>query len=179
MLTRMVNDLLDMSLVDAGHLQLERHWLDPEAMVREVVERLSYLMRGRARIHVSGPPVSVWIDRMRIEQVLGNLLSNAVKYGEPDTEIAVRLTRREADIELAVSNQGRGISPEEMPHLFDRFVRSRTARRSGVEGLGLGLYIAKGLVEAHGGRIWAESVPGKTTTFHIVLPHRVSVQKVA
>jgi PAS domain S-box-containing protein len=169
-LVRMVDDLLDMSLLEARRLKLERKWTDPELLVRETVERLQEPARARVKTHASGQATSVCIDAMRINQVLGNLLSNALKYGDPNTAIDVRLERGDSDIEIAVTNFGKGIEPDELPRLFDRFVRSKTTQGSGVSGLGLGLYISRGIVEAHGGRMWAESVPGETTTFHIALP---------
>jgi signal transduction histidine kinase len=113
----------------------------------------------------------VFADPDRVEQILGNLLSNAIKYGEPKKEILVRLDRHEDEIEVAVTNYGRGIPPEDLSRLFERFSRSKSTRGA-QPGLGLGLYIAKGLVEAHFGRIWVASVPQATTTFHFTLPIR-------
>ena len=169
-LKRMVDDLLDVSLLEAHHLKLERIWVDPSVLARETVRRLSHLTGDRVRIAESGPRCSVWVDPMRVEQVLVNLLSNAVKYGDPHALIHVRIDRAATEVRIAVTNSGKGIAPDELPRLFDRFARSRTTAGSGVPGLGLGLYITKEIVEAHGGRIWAESEPGKTTTFHILLP---------
>lgn len=169
-LTRMVDDLMDMSLLEANRLKLERTSIDPEMVVRESMERLQQLLGARIQLQVSGPPTSVSIDAMRIDQVLGNLLSNAVKHGKPDTPIEVRLNRTGGEVEITVTNFGRGIEPGELPRLFDRFTRTKTTQSSGVSGLGLGLYIAKGIVEAHGGRLWADSVAGKSTTFHLSLP---------
>jgi len=100
-------------------------------------------------------------------------LSNAVKYGDRDGSILVHLDRHGDEIEIAVTNHGKGIPPEDVPRLFDRFTRLDESRESGVPGLGLGLYISKGLIEAHGGRIWVESTPGENTTFHFTLPVRV------
>jgi signal transduction histidine kinase len=111
-----------------------------------------------------------WADPNRVAQVLGNLLSNARKHGVPGTPITVGIAAKGALVEVRVSNQGPGIPPEEIPRLFTRFARARRAHAEGTPGLGLGLYIAKGLVEAQGGRIWAESVPGATTTFSFTLP---------
>ena len=102
--------------------------------------------------------------------MLENLLGNAAKYGEPGTPILVDATRKGEMIEVTVTNRGPGIPADQLPNLFNRFARTKEARASRESGLGLGLYISKGLVEAHGGRLWAESVPGETTTFHFTVP---------
>jgi signal transduction histidine kinase len=140
-------------------------------MVRETLTRLAHLIKDRRiRMSESAKLAPVRVDPARIDQVLGNLISNALKYGDEHGAIDIRLDRRAEEIEVAVTNRGRGISAEELPRLFDRFMRSKSARGSAVQGLGVGLYIAKGLVEAHGGRIWAESLPGQTTTIRFTLP---------
>ena len=167
---RMVEDLLDMSLLEAHRLKLDRQWTDLHAMVRETVKQMSSLSGTRIDIHESGQPVSCLIDSMRMGQVLGNVISNAVKYGDPKTAVDVSVDCTDAEGRIAVTNHGPGITTDEMPRLFERFMRSSTSRGSGVTGLGLGLYIARGIVEAHGGRIWADSAPGKATTFYIALP---------
>jgi PAS domain S-box-containing protein len=170
-LGRMVDDLLDLSLLEADRLKLERAWIDPRGLVSETVERLSHVTgRGRVKVSERGKMARVFADPMRVDQVLGNLISNAVKYGEENAEILVEMDRHEDEVELSVTNRGRGIAPEDLPRVFGRFVRTKTARGSGAPGLGVGLYIAKGLIEAHGGRMWAESTPGETTTFHLTLP---------
>lgn len=178
-LKRMVDDLMDMSLLEAHRLKLEQRRTDPEVLVHETVERLPQAAVARINIHENGPRVSVSVDPMRIEQVLGNVLSNAVKYGDPKAAIEVRLERTASEVEIAVTNYGRGIEPGDLLRLFDRFVRSTTTEGSDAHGLGLGLYISKGIVEAHGGRMWADSVPGKTTTFHFTLPATMPRQQAA
>ena len=169
-LQRMVGDLLDMSLLEAHRLQLERKWTNPDDLVRETLERLAHLP-GIDRVHVQAEPdlPRVCVDPMRIGQVLSNLVSNAIKYGDEQSDIIVELKRRAGEIIIAVTNHGPGIPPDELPRLFNRFARSRTTRGAGVPGLGLGLYIAKGVIQAHGGRLTADSVLGKTTTFRIAL----------
>jgi PAS domain S-box-containing protein len=169
-LARMIDDLMDMSLLEANRLKLERSWADPEAATREAIERLRQGIENPIRVEVTGSPARWCVDAMRVEQVLANLLSNAAKYGEPGAPIDVRLDRKPDGVEIAVTNSGGGIDPEELPRLFDRFARSKMSKSSGVSGLGLGLYISKGIAEAHGGRIWADGVPGKRTTFHLSLP---------
>jgi signal transduction histidine kinase len=179
-LARMVDDLLDMSRIEARRLSLERVWADPRAMLHEAMERLSHITAGsRVVVTEAGALSRVFVDLVRFDQVLGNLIGNAVKHGDKGGEIQVHAEQRGTEVEIAVTNQGKGIEPEELSRIFTRFGRSKTARGSEVSGLGLGLYIAKGLVEAHGGRIWVDSVPGKTTTFHFTLPSRVAAKEAA
>ena len=179
-LARMVEDLLDVSRIEAKRLSLERVWTDPRTIVRETVERLSHLT-SKAKLVVSddGETLPVFVDPGRFEQVLGNLISNAAKYGDEGGEILVHVKQNRDEAQISVTNHGQGIAPEELSKLFTRFGRSKEARGSGVPGLGLGLYIANGLVEAHGGRMWAESVPGDTTTFHFTLPSRPALEAAA
>ena len=179
-LARMVDDLLDMSLLEADRLKLERDWIDPRLLVKDTIDRVTHLT-SNAHIKVVEEEglAPVYVDPMRINQVLGNLISNAVKYGEKESEIEVRLHREDGEVEVAVTNHGKGIEPEDIPRIFSRFMRSRATHGSGVRGLGLGLYIAKGVVKAHGGRMWAESTPGDTTTFHVTLPTAAANQEAA
>ena len=170
-LKRMVDDLLDMSLMEANRLELERKWTNPRELVRGTVERLAHLSGiERVQVRADDDIPSLLVDPIRIEQVLTNLISNAIKYGDEQSDIIVQARHRQNELEIAVTNRGRGIAPDELPRLFNRFARSKETRGSGVPGLGLGLYIAKGVIEAHGGRLWAESTPGETTTFHVILP---------
>ncbi|HVC35569.1 MAG TPA: ATP-binding protein [Chloroflexota bacterium] len=171
-LRRMINDLLDASRLEARRLALERQSLDLVGLVSTVVERTAKVTVGRAvRFEpASGAIPRVWADPSRIEQVLGNLLSNAARYGYPGAEIRVRVNRVVGEVEVSVANAGDGIAPDELPKLFARFRRRRRFAEDGIPGLGLGLYITRGLVEAHGGRIWVESTPGQTTTFYFTIP---------
>jgi PAS domain S-box-containing protein len=173
-LARMVDDLLDVSQMEAQHLHLDRKWVDLRTVARESIARLEHITTGlHVKVWESDDLSPVFADAARIEQVFGNLLSNAVKYGDRESEILVRLDQHEDGIAISITNHGKGIPLEELPRLFNRFTRSKASGGSGVPGLGLGLYISKGLVEAHGGRIWVESTPGETTTFHFTLPVRL------
>jgi PAS domain S-box-containing protein len=172
-LARMVDDLLDISQLESQRLHLDRKWIDPVRVVRDTIERLSYSINDlRVDISAGGDLVPVYADPVRMEQILGNLLSNAVKYGDRKENILVRLNRHENEVQISVTNHGQGIPNNELTRIFERFSRSRGIIKSNVPGLGLGLYIAKGLVEAHGGRIWVESEIHATTTFHFTLPSR-------
>ena len=179
-LARLVDDLLDLSLLEARRLNLDRHWLQPQMLVRETVERLMHITNGHRVVVAEGQGLAeVCADQMRMGQVLGNLISNAVKYAEHGSDITVHVEQHDGEVEIAVENRGAGIPADEIPHLFKRFARTAKARRSGAPGLGVGLYIAKELVEAHGGRIWVDSTPGQATIFHVALPSRAAEQKVA
>jgi PAS domain S-box-containing protein len=170
-LDRMIGDLLDLSRLEAQALRLDRCEIEPRRMVDEALDHLEHLVSGRdVRVVDHGPALSLQADPGRIEQVLGNLLSNAVKYGSPGTPILIDIDRRPEEVTISVANSGQGIPQHELPRLFGRFVRSAEARRSEIPGLGVGLYISRGIVEAHGGRIWVESAPDGLTNFRFTLP---------
>jgi PAS domain S-box-containing protein len=167
---RMVSDLLDASLVDANRLRIKLDRLDFGELLRAIIERVPGAWPRTTMRMPAESPLFVRGDAHRLEQVVTNLLSNAVKYGAADTGIQIDVAPCNEFAEVSVTNYGEGIPADELPLIFERYARSRTARMSGTKGLGLGLYIAKGLVEAHGGRIWAESVPGESTVFRFTVP---------
>jgi signal transduction histidine kinase len=167
-LNRMINDLLDVSRIESQRMVIECQPVDLGTFIDAVVNELEAILPGHeVRVVVRAEEV-VWIDPDRVHQVIANLISNAVKYGSPDTEIRIEAIRRGDLVEVVVTNHGPGIPPDQLPLLFSRFVRAGGPR--GAPGLGLGLYIARGLIEAHGGWLWAESIPGETTSFHFTLP---------
>jgi PAS domain S-box-containing protein len=171
LLSRMIRDLLDSSRIEARRLTLQRRVVDLAALVSAIITRATVTTRNHAvtvTVRSVIPPINV--DPGRIEQVLMNLLSNAAKYSEPRSDIEVTLDLEADAVKVGVTNRGPGVRPEELPTIFNRFIRTRSAQQRTREGLGLGLYIARGLVEAHGGRIWVESTPGETTTFWFTLP---------
>jgi PAS domain S-box-containing protein len=168
-LNTMIEDLADVSQIETRRLKLDRAETDLAAWIEDAADRLS-LLTGEHPVRVSKRVTSAvaFVDAGRIEQVLGNLISNAVKYGDPHSEIELRLSRRGQEIVFAVKNRGQGIPADEMPRLFERFARGDAIRHGHMPGLGLGLYISKGLVEAHGGRIWVESTLDETTFFFTI-----------
>jgi PAS domain S-box-containing protein len=179
-LARLVERLLDVSRIAGGRLQLSPERFDLASLVRQATDdfRESAATAG-SDIQVEAPPqVMVSWDRLRIEQVVVNLLSNAVKYGR-GRPIRVQLTAAQDRIHLAIADEGIGIAPEDMERIFSRFGRVAPVRNYG--GLGLGLYIAKHIVEAHGGTIEVASRPGQGSTFLIDLPavlaERVEVEE--
>lgn len=168
-LDRMVSDLLDASRVEAQRLNLQLKPTDLRAVLLAVSERAAPLCAGHAvRVDLpdSLPPIEA--DADRLEQVLTNLLSNAGKYSREGTEIVLSATSRSREVEVAVINLGEPISRKDAENVFNRFCRA-TGAAARAPGLGIGLYIAKGLVEAHGGRIWFDSESGRTA-FRFTLP---------
>ncbi|MBE3565411.1 MAG: PAS domain-containing protein [Thermogemmatispora sp.] len=161
-LTQLVRNLLDLSRQEAGLLQLRCTPVDPRALVLAVGERIK---SGRATLTVEIPAglPPVLVDRGRIEIVLHNLISNALLYGARQVQVkAWRSPDEEETLIFAVLDDGPGIAPEELPHIFERFYRASRGRRQHAGGTGLGLAICKAFVEAHGGRIWAQSSPQGT-----------------
>jgi PAS domain S-box-containing protein len=168
-LARMISDLLDASRLEVGRMTLNRRPVQVDSMVRDIVARN---VEAGCEVHfdVRGPFPALNVDAERLEQAFTNLLSNAVKYGRAGAPIEVVIARTSDELTLSVGNWGDGIDAKEIPDLFRRFYRTARARTGKVAGIGVGLYIARGLVEAHGGRLWVESDPGAKTTFHIHLP---------
>jgi two-component system sensor histidine kinase KdpD len=168
-LTLMVSNLLDLSRIEGGALRPDRDWHDLHELVFDVVRQA----RGRAgsrTIEVELPddlPV-VFIDYVEIAQVLVNLVGNAINYSPDGSAIAIRAAVAGDAVELSVEDQGIGIPAAELPHIFTTFYRADT--HGPVAGSGIGLAICKGLVEAHGGKLWAESVEGKGTIMRFTLP---------
>ena len=170
-LERLISDLLDVSRLDLGRLELRRTTVDLVSLVRAAAEQAQTLTRMHTlRVETPDQPIGGDWDRDRLEQVLHNLLSNAIKYSPDGGEIVVRVAVHQATVEVSVADSGPGIPAESLSSLFDRFRRTEDAVRSGVEGLGLGLYICKSLVEAHGGEITVESRQGHGSRFSFRLP---------
>ena len=169
-MNRLIGDLLDVIRIDAGHLSLEMEDLAVSSVLALAEENIRHQAAERNttievghdddQLHVRG-------DRGRLLQVLGNLLSNAIKFSPEGARVNLRAWR-EGDIALfEVADHGSGISPSEQQHLFDRYWQARSSDRRGV---GLGLAIAKGIVEAHGGRMWVESEVGRGSRFRFAIP---------
>jgi len=170
-LARLTERLLDVSRLAGGHLDLDPSDFDFSEMVKEVVEEF----RGDAvragselTLVAAGPVVGRW-DRVRAAQVVANLTSNAVKYGAGKA-IALDVRGSPEEVVLTVEDHGDGIDPGELARLFQRFERASPERRRG--GLGLGLYVARELVAAHGGTLRVASTPGSGSTFTVSLPRR-------
>jgi signal transduction histidine kinase len=170
-LRRMIADLLDVTRIEGRRLTLNRETVDITALLRQVLARQEQtLPEHELHLLADEATLLVLVDPVRFEQVVSNLVTNAAKYGDANTEITVQLKCTEHEVILSVTNRGPGIPPGEIPWVFARFYRTADAAAGQEDGFGLGLYIARGIVESHGGRIWAESIPQQTTTFHVALP---------
>jgi PAS domain S-box-containing protein len=170
-MNRLIEDLLDVTLVEAGQLKIECDRLSPTDVIVEAVEMQASLASGSGvEVHLAvGHGVEeVWADRDRLLQVLENLIGNAVKFTTPGGQVTVGTDSRDHEVVFRVADTGCGIASESLSHVFDRFWQATS--RAGRLGAGLGLPITKGIVEAHGGRIWVESVAGRGSTFFFTIP---------
>ncbi len=170
-LARLVQGVLDVSRIEARRLELKRQKVDlPPLLQRAVVNLKGGDSHHRFILPSEDSLPPVWGDEDRIAQILFNLLDNAVKYSPQGGEIAVVAQAEGKEMVISISDQGVGISGREQRRLFEKFHRIDGSDSRENYGYGLGLYITKGLVEAHGGRIWLESTPGKGSTFSFTLP---------
>jgi PAS domain S-box-containing protein len=166
--TRLIGELLDVSRIEAGRLELRRQMIDLPYLAGEVAERFR-LTHNEHTLETSFPPdfPDVYADRDKLEQVLTNLVENAVKYSDGGTvTIAGEVT--DDHVEVGVRDQGEGMTADQLPLIFSKFYRR--GGHGAPSGTGLGLYISKGLVEAHGGRVWATSQPEHGTEVRFLLP---------
>ncbi len=172
-LSRVIDDLRTLSLADAGELPLARRPVDPRTLLeRAMSAHLPEAQRQgiSMQIETSSDLPQVEVDPGRMAQVLENLVNNALRYTPEGGRIVLSAEANTSTIKLHVQDNGVGIAPEDLPYVFDRFYRSEKSRpRQGTES-GLGLAIAKSIVEAHGGSLWVESALGEGTTFTIALP---------
>ena len=169
-LARIVANLLDLSRMESGTLRPERGWYDLAALVDDVLGRLRAVTRDHPiRVHASDDMPPVPLDYVEIDQVLSNLVENAARHTPAGTEISIVIEHHDGDALVTVSDGGPGIPEPALAHLFDPFVRA-AQRKGGPGGVGLGLAIARGLVEAHGGRITATNRAGGGATFRFTLP---------
>ena len=169
----LISDLLDVARTDTGTLSISPEPTDM-AVVAEEARRVFLSGQSSNRLHVDLSAGLPWVmaDRLRIVQVINNLLSNAARHSDEASTILVTAVRQGSHVAVSVDDDGRGVSADRLPHLFRRFTHIEgDERRSDLEGTGLGLSICKGIVEAHGGRIWAESDgPGRGARFTFTIP---------
>ena len=169
--SKLVHDLLDVARIDAGHLLLERSEQEPLSLVREAAELMRPLLdeRGLAcDTQVEDGLPRVFCDRERVLQVLSNLIGNARKFVRERSTVSLIAWQESGEARFCVADEGPGIAADDLPRVFDRYFQGPHGPTA--HGVGLGLSIARGIVEAHGGRIWVESEPGKGSRFIFTLP---------
>jgi PAS domain S-box-containing protein len=174
---RLVDNLLDLAKIEAGHWQPEREPMDVASVARETWTDLRDRDTAQSiefQVDVAGDATTVLADADAIGQVLTNLLDNALRYTPPGGRIVCRSRRHDGGIAISVSDNGMGIVREHLPRIFERFYRSDPSRSRDEGGTGLGLAIVKHLVEAHGGRVSAESERGAGTTVTCWFPNGVA-----
>ncbi|HEX5164071.1 MAG TPA: ATP-binding protein [Thermomicrobiales bacterium] len=168
-LTRLVRNLLDLTRIEAGALRPQTEWNDPEEVIRETVARAGGIYpRHEIRVQLPAAVPLVMFDYVEIAQVLINLIENAGKFAPPETTIDISCRLVPGAIEFAVADRGPGIPAGEEEAIFGKFYR--IGRSGGPQGAGIGLSVCRGIVEAHGGRIWAEPREGGGAVFRFALP---------
>ncbi len=170
-LTRLVENLLEMARIEAGELHLTKQWISISELFSNVLNRCSAITRDhQVIVEPNDEWLTVWIDSYLVAEVLTNLIENAAKYSPVGSKIILSGSVKNDELLIGVKDHGLGIAPEELDHIFNKFYRGKRLPRHGSEGTGMGLAIARGIVEAHGGRIWAESTLGQGSTFWFSLP---------
>ena len=172
-LSMLVNDLFEISQIDAGVLSLHME----DASLQDVISETLESMASQATAHhltlrgaLDGQLRPIVMDPRRVQRVLYNLVQNSIRHTPPDGTIHIRAWDKGQEVQVEVTDTGGGIPSNELPKVFDRMYRTDLSRARASGGAGLGLTIAKGIVESHGGRIWVKSVPGRGSTFSFTLP---------
>ena len=177
-MNRLIQDLLDVAVMESGQLTIQPARLSARELIVGAVEAQRPLASSSAlelRVDVDRDVAEVWADRDRVLQVLENLIGNAIKFTEAGGRVTAGAASKDREVVFWVADTGTGIAPDAIPRVFDRFWQ---AIRPGRQGAGLGLPIAKGIVDAHGGRIWVESTPGEGTSVFFTIPKAVPEQDV-
>ena len=169
-LTTLMNDLLDVNRIQTGQVPLKRQPSHLNEICQKVVEQQSLLSERRIILDTPAFPIEIAGDGDRLMQALTNVLSNAIKYSPQERPVEVSVSQNTEHARVQVRDYGAGISKEHLPHIFETFYRTPDVQASSVRGFGLGLAIAKEIVELHKGRIWCESEPDQGSTFFLELP---------
>lgn len=167
-LNRMINELYNATKVSSGNINLEITHFSVQDMIQEAVTNLN-LLQPEYRVIVEGNgQMQVNADRHRLVEVVSNYISNGIKYSNGNTEVRLDIKQSGDEVIISVADRGLGISMEQLPFVFERFFRAEKTRN--LEGIGLGLYLCKRIINAHNGRVWAESKEGEGSVFYFSLP---------
>src|SRR5581483_5555428 len=173
LLNRLITDLRTLSLAEAGQLHLDKRPIDLDPLVRQAVDRMRLRAEEKNIVletHIAGELPQVQADPERLMQVITNLVDNALRYNPAGTHVTVSACAEESNVQISIRDNGTGISPDDVPHLFERFWRAEKSRNRATGGSGLGLAIVKQLIEAHHGQVRVESQSGIGTRFTVQLP---------
>lgn len=168
-----INDLLQVAQIDANKIVLHQELTDLSQLIKTVANEFRRIVKSRQQnliVRGATKPVMVQVDVMRLRMALDNIIDNASKYAEPDTTVTLKLSTDDTTAYLSVTDHGVGIAAEDMPKLFQKFSRIDNPRSILVGGNGLGLYLVKRIIDAHGGGVTVESELGKGTTFTLHFP---------
>ncbi len=172
-LTQLVNDLLDISRIESGRAPMDFQPVEAKALVEGPVDLLQPQIREKKitlDVHVPEKPVELRADREKMERVLLNLLTNAVKFTPSGGHVTVEITPQKESVQFDIADTGIGIETRDLQHLFEEFYRCDNAVRQNIKGSGLGLSLAKRIINAHGGKIWVKSKLGEGSTFSFSIP---------
>jgi two-component system CheB/CheR fusion protein len=167
-LKKLVNELYKSTKLISGNYDLQLEVFDLDALIGECIHSMTQAHPDYSILCKGGTDIRLSADKDKVMQVLTNYLSNAIKYSAGSTHIEVLVSVREGGVVVAVADKGKGIPASELPYIFNRFYRAEKTRS--LEGLGIGLFLSRQIVEAHSGRTWVESVEGEGSTFYFSLP---------
>lgn len=170
-MTRLINDILDLSRIEAGRLDLKPTFVDLPELLRKVESRIEQQAEGRRLIFEAPATMEpVLAEQAKLEQVMLNILGNALKYSPEGGDIEISVRRLKEKAMVSVKDHGIGIPEEQLPFIFEKYHRGGKSEGGGIRGAGLGLFVTKSIIEAHGGRIWAESTEGEGTSMIFTIP---------
>ena len=176
-LTRLINDLLDLERMKSGHIEMNWEQVEINTLIQDIISR-TYLASHRDLLQLKLDPGGLLIkgDRDKLTQVITNLVNNAIKYSPEGGTILVGSRRESNSVHIFVQDHGIGIPPEKLEQIFERYARVESGATRYIGGTGLGLPIVRQIVEMHHGTVWAESIMGEGSTFHVVLPSQHSLK---
>ncbi len=169
-MTKLITDLLDVSKIRAGRLEYAYEPVEIDTLVQEIVETFQQTTTTHTITIEGTSHSSVLGDSDRLGQVVMNLITNAIKYSPQADRVHVTLTSSQDMVTISVQDDGVGIPKEHQQHIFEQFYRAHTTGTTTIQGLGMGLYISREIVERHKGKIWFESIEGQGSTFFVALP---------
>jgi two-component system, OmpR family, sensor histidine kinase VicK len=172
-LASLAADTLTMSRLESGNLPFKFRPFKITELVGALVEARAAESSLDLTLEMPHEEIEITADYSRIYEVIDNLIGNAIKYSPDGVHVLVKLVKREDGVQMSITDKGIGIAPSDLSRLFQKFSRLDNARQRQISGTGLGLYICRSIIEAHGGKIWVESEPGKGSTFHFTLPYQI------